>query len=172
MEDILKIVVELSKTPLPNVLVIGGLFFIFLSIVGKFGANVVVNPKKQTFAAVLGVVLLVIGITITSIKQPIESPDSLTREFLTSRSWQFLHSEGDIISPQVNLDPSGTILGVNHPNESRWELKDGMLTFYHLDGQPTTNFTEKRHEAGKVVLSGQLLLSSQQDVVIHVLKEL
>ena len=65
----------------------------------------------------------------------------LTREFLTNRSWEFLHDEGDVISPRIRLNPSGTIQGVDHPNESRWNLDDNTLVFYHQSGMPSTRFT-------------------------------
>lgn len=184
MNEILKILVEIAQTPLPTILVIGGILFFFLAVAGKIGAKIVVNPQKQTLAAVLGGFLLITG-TLLYIARPYEltleptssqvsssQPSvSLTRDFLTSHTWEFLHGEGDIISPQVRLDPSGMIEGVDHPNETRWGLEEGTLVFYHLDGQPSTRFTEMHREGGKVVLSGRLLLAGDEPVVIHVLKE-
>lgn len=103
----------------------------------------------------------------------LETPIQLTRQFLISRSWEFLHDKGDVISPQVRLDKSGKIQGVNHPNESSWRLEDGTLVFYHQSGVPSTRFSKMRRDAGKVILSGPLLLpGGHQPVVIHVLKEL
>jgi hypothetical protein len=95
----------------------------------------------------------------------------LTRDLLTGRSWEFRHGEGDVISPSVRLDPSGAIQGVHHPNESRWGLENGTLVFFHESGVPSTRFTEMRREAGKIILSGPLLLPSDQPVVLHVLRE-
>ena len=93
----------------------------------------------------------------------------LTREFLTTSDWTFLHGQGDIISPNVRLDPSGRIVGIDHPNEARWGLEDNILVFYHQDGQPSTRFTEMSREGGKITLSGRLLLTDE--TVYHVLKE-
>ena len=35
----------------------------------------------------------------------------------------------------------GTIAGYSHPNESRWTLADGVLTFLNKDGAPTSRYT-------------------------------
>ena len=93
----------------------------------------------------------------------------LTREFLTTTDWTFLHGEGDVISPIVRLDASGRIEGIDHPNEARWGLEDRILVFYHQDGQPSTRFTETALEEGKITLSGRLLLGD--GIVYHVLRE-
>lgn len=96
----------------------------------------------------------------------------LTREFLISRSWEFRHGEGGVISHRVRIDPNGTIIGIGHPNESTWGLEDGTLVFYHISGVPSTRFTSIRREQGKIILSGPLLLPGLKPVVIHVLEEL
>ncbi|MDL2124813.1 MAG: hypothetical protein LWX51_17460 [Deltaproteobacteria bacterium] len=56
--------------PLPNILVVGGLIFLFLFVVGKFGANIIVDPNKQKFAGFIGVLLLIAGLGLHFI--PIE----------------------------------------------------------------------------------------------------
>lgn len=158
--------------PLPNILVVGGLIFLFLFVVGKFGANIVVDPNKQKFAGFIGVLLLIAGLGLHFI--PIEpngppNGDKLTHEFLISVYWEFRHGEGDVISPRVRLHPNGTIIGVDHPNESTWRLEDGTLVFYHESGVPSTRFTSIQREDGKIILSGRLLLPGHEPVVIHVL---
>jgi hypothetical protein len=93
----------------------------------------------------------------------------LTRDVLAGRSWEFLHGEGDVIAPAVRLDPSGAIKGVDPPNESRRDLENHMLVFFHQSGVPSTRFTEMRREAGKIIRSGGRLLPSDQPVVLHLL---
>ena len=190
MEDVLKLVGEFGKTPLPTILVVGGIFLLVLSVVGRLGAKVVVNPRRQTLAAVLGGSLLAAGtvLYVSEVFEPAPTPPVspsvpasphplpnkevvLSREFLTSHSWTFLHGQGDVISPRVRLDPSGEILGVGHPNETRWGLEGGVLVFYHKDGRPSTRFTNMQRQDGKIVLSGRLLLTPPDEVVIHVLEE-
>lgn len=174
--------------------------FLLLSVAGKIGALIVTEPKKQKIAALIGVVLLFagLGLHLTPVFYKEVTPDVpvtheerttleertrqdervtpgkqilLTPEFLTSRSFEFLHAQGDVISPQVELAPSGEIRGIDHPNETRWGLEGSTLVFYHESGEPSTRFTEMQREDGKVVLSGRLLLTPPQEVVIHVLKE-
>lgn len=180
MNEALEFVERLFATPLPTVLVVGGLFFLLLSVVARLGAIITVNPRRQTASALLGLVLLAAGIALhllspEEIPRPSPGPEaqqvSLTRDFLTSRGWTFLHGEGDVIASDVSLDPSGRINGIGHPNESRWGIEDGTLVFFHEDGRPSTRFTEVFREAGKVVLRGRLLLTEGDEEVVHVLKE-
>jgi hypothetical protein len=93
-------------------------------------------------------------------------------QFWVSRYWEFRHGEGDVISLRVKLHPNGTIIGIDHPNESTWGLEDGTLVFYHASGVPSTRFTSVRHEHGKIIVSGHLLLPGHKPDVIHVLEEL
>ena len=187
MEDIL---FEVARTPLPTILVMAGIAFMFLAIVGNFGAKVVVNPKKQRLAGLLGTVLLFGGVALYFLRAPtapIPPPapalvpppapalapiPELTRELFIGRNWEFRHGEGDVISPNVRLNSDGTIVGVDHPNESSWALEDGILVFYHVSGVPSTRFTTVRHDHGKIILTGPLLLPGHEPVVIHVLEEL
>ena len=60
----LQLIAELARTPLPTLLAIGGLLFLFMSVVSKFGANIVVNPQRQKLAGLIGVVLLAGGISL------------------------------------------------------------------------------------------------------------
>lgn len=179
MEDLF---IEIAKTPLPTILVMSGILFLFLAVVGKFGAKIVVNPQKQRLAGLLGIVLLVGGVALYVLRSPSTSAftpaltlvpsEALTREFLVGRYWEFRHGEGDVISPRVQLHSDGTIIGIDHPNESIWRLEGGMLVFYHASGVPSTRFTSVRHEHGKTIVSGRLLLPGHKPVVIHVLEEL
>jgi len=178
------ILFEVARTPLPTILVMAGIAFMFLAIVGNFGAKVVVNPKKQRLAALLGSVLLLGGVALYFLRAPTApippSPPApapapiaeLTRELFIGRNWEFRHGEGDVISPNVRLNSDGTIVGVDHPNESSWALEDGILVFYHVSGVPSTRFTTVRHDHGKIILTGPLLLPGHEPVVIHVLEEL
>jgi hypothetical protein len=111
------------------------------------------------------------------VPQPLTMPPDkklteLTRKFWVSRYWEFRHGEGDVISLRVKLHPNGTIIGIDHPNESTWGLEDGTLVFYHASGVPSTRFTSVRHEHGKIIVSGHLLLPGHKPDVIHVLEEL
>ncbi|MEA3467127.1 MAG: hypothetical protein U9R57_02760 [Thermodesulfobacteriota bacterium] len=59
-----KLIVEIARTPLPTILVMAGILFLFLAVVGKLGAWIVVSPQKQKLAGVLGSLLLIAGVIL------------------------------------------------------------------------------------------------------------
>lgn len=61
MENILRSLIE---GPLPNILVISGVLFLFLSVVGKIGAKIAVDPRRQGYAGFLGIILLLAGLSL------------------------------------------------------------------------------------------------------------
>jgi len=71
MENTLKVALELANTPLPTILVVGGLLFLFLGIVKKFGTTIILNPKKQTLSMEFGIALLILGTVLYSARQDI-----------------------------------------------------------------------------------------------------
>jgi uncharacterized protein YecT (DUF1311 family) len=54
----------LSKTPLANVLVLAGLFFWLLAVAGSLAGKITVKPQQQKTAAIVGTVLLVVGLAL------------------------------------------------------------------------------------------------------------
>ena len=48
--------------PIPNILILAGITFLLLSVIGNIGAKIVVEPRKQKYAGILGAVLLIIGL--------------------------------------------------------------------------------------------------------------
>lgn len=57
-----EILVALKDTPIPTILVIGGLVFLFLSMNGQFSTKAKIPPHRQRFSAILGIILLLSGI--------------------------------------------------------------------------------------------------------------
>lgn len=90
------------------------------------------------------------------------------RAQMVSKVWQFSHGDGSLIAERIRFLSNGKIAGYYHPNESRWDLEDAIVVFYHENGEPSCRFTSLRTENGKMVLSGPLLFDPQ---TIHVLKE-
>lgn len=55
---------KLAETPLPQIFIIAGIFFLVLSVVNKLGGKLDINPKRQGQAIVIGIILIIVGLTI------------------------------------------------------------------------------------------------------------
>lgn len=62
--EFLKYIGKLSETPVPTILVIAGIVFLFLALGGQFGAKVVTDNIRPRYSGILGTLLLLIGIVI------------------------------------------------------------------------------------------------------------
>jgi hypothetical protein len=58
-----EIIVALRDTPMPVVLAGGGLIFIFLAVVGKFGGSIELSPNRK-WAGFIGMFLLLSGLAL------------------------------------------------------------------------------------------------------------
>jgi hypothetical protein len=54
----------LRDTPLPTILVIGGIVFLLLTVLQKAGTSIETKPSKERFSVITGVVLLLSGISL------------------------------------------------------------------------------------------------------------
>jgi hypothetical protein len=61
MEDVLSV---LSDTPLPTILVVGGMFFLVLAFASQIGGKIQPKPERQRLSGICGAVLLVAGIAL------------------------------------------------------------------------------------------------------------
>lgn len=59
-----ELVSTLQKTPLPTILVVGGIIFLLLSISGGFAGKINILPNRQKMAGLIGGALLACGLTI------------------------------------------------------------------------------------------------------------
>jgi hypothetical protein len=67
----LEILKTLKDTPLPSILVIGGMAFLLLSFVRKIGSNIELEPEKKGSAAFIGFILLFGGIGLYLVPTPL-----------------------------------------------------------------------------------------------------
>jgi hypothetical protein len=58
------IVAALKDTPIPTILVIAGIVFLLLSIAGQLAGRIAVPPERQRQAAIIGALLVVVGVAI------------------------------------------------------------------------------------------------------------
>lgn len=56
------LVEALGKTPLPTILVVAGIVFLFLAVGGQLGARISTRKLRPAYTAILGALLLLIGI--------------------------------------------------------------------------------------------------------------
>lgn len=52
----------IKDTPVPTILIIGGLLFLLLSVANQLGGKITVEKKRQNLAIVIGAVLTLLGI--------------------------------------------------------------------------------------------------------------
>ncbi len=56
--------VALKDTPIPTILVVAGIVFLLLSIAGQLAGRINVPPERQRQAAIIGGLLLVVGVVL------------------------------------------------------------------------------------------------------------
>lgn len=55
---------SLQNTPLPTILVIGGILFLVLAVASELGGKITIAPQRQKSALILGIGLLAIGVAL------------------------------------------------------------------------------------------------------------
>ena len=63
----------LSQTPLPGILAVAGAFFIFLSLGGKLGAQIITDNIPKLYAAIVGVLLLFCALAMFLVSATMQS---------------------------------------------------------------------------------------------------
>jgi hypothetical protein len=116
MEDIIK---ALKDTPIPTILVVAGIVFLLLAIAGQLSGRIVVAPDRQRWAAVIGGVLLVIGVTLTFIQPGNKSPQGSGNNQITQNSndkkspptQKMLETNyADVVAGITQFDKSGELI--------------------------------------------------------------
>jgi len=131
----LDILMQLSKTSLPGVLALAGVFFIFLSLGGKLGAQLVTDNIPKRYAAITGAFLLSCSLVLFVVPMifngksiepksntynlhpiiPLNQPISQ----LTDMEWSFASTDKSIdCSSKIHKEYIITILGRDSNGES------------------------------------------------------
>jgi hypothetical protein len=120
MKDILETLQALQDTPVPNLLIIGGVIFLFLAFVGRFGAYIELPRRRQRWAGIVGALLLVFGIVLFMV--PSELPPSApalvpsaeisTPSILTVQIWDVVKDQKNklVVAKQFNISGSDETL--------------------------------------------------------------
>jgi hypothetical protein len=116
--DVSGILTGISQTPLPTLLVVGGLVFLFLAIVGKIGAIIVVTEERQKAAVVIGSILLLLGVGLRFLDQPVLDGETKTETSSTSAKGFDEPSGSEGRQPNGNASKSFSSDGANLVAES------------------------------------------------------
>jgi len=90
MIEIIKALYALKNTPIPNILVVAGIAFIFFAFVRKMGTDVEIDPLSRKWAIIVGVVMLSVGIglyLVPSIEVPVESTEKIAGTWKGATNW-------------------------------------------------------------------------------------
>ena len=131
----LDILMQLSQTSLPGVLALAGVFFIFLSLGGKLGAQLVTDNIPKRYAAITGAFLLSCSLVLFVVPMIVNGksiePKSNTYNLhpiiplnqpisqLTDMEWSFASTDKSIdCSSKIHKEYIITILGRDSNGES------------------------------------------------------
>jgi hypothetical protein len=157
----LEILKTLKDTPLPSILVIGGMIFLLLSFVRKIGSTVELDPEKKGLIGFIGFVLLCAGIGLNVIPA--------TQASLTSAPTQtpIVESQAQVIQPTANTLPH-IIQPTNTAALSRCELIQQNLpqsaeAIANKFGIPVNSIFDVLHEnCGNNIIDGFVYRSDQE----------
>jgi hypothetical protein len=115
MNDVLVTLQSLATTQLPNLLVIGGVIFLLLAFVGRFGAFVELPRRRQMWAGIVGTLLLVFGMGLFVVPRtpPVTTtpPQTLTvtsaPPVLTVQIWDIVQDRQNTIVASGRFNGSG-----------------------------------------------------------------
>ena len=141
MAEIFKI---LKDTPIPSILVVGGILFLLLSFVRKVGSSIELEPTKTWLVAIIGVILLCSGIALSLIPAfqaslvatPTQTP---LNEIATQAS-----QPNSTIPTTVSSTPTPisietiTLLGNSNEGKLFTANQSGMYILKYIDGAYST----------------------------------
>ena len=125
MDALIRLLAEIS---LPRLLIVAGILFLLLSVLEKLGAKIVVDPRKQKYARVIGIILLFSGVVLEFISLTITHHETVRLPKQTSNSivekndivfelQECKISDNNIIcdlliTSKIDVDPEGFIIHI------------------------------------------------------------
>jgi hypothetical protein len=94
-------------------------------------------------------------------------PGRIDAGTLTRTPWRYGHDGAAPAAKAMRFHPDGRIGGHSHPNEHRWELRDGVLSILDARGRTTVTFDRHEMMAGRIVLRGPFLLHAGTGLVLR-----
>jgi uncharacterized protein YecT (DUF1311 family) len=133
----------ISKAPLASILVLAGLFFWLLAVAGSLAGKITVNPQQQKIAAILGTVLLVIGLALNFL---VPAPNVSSQPATPSAPTPSGNVDGACGRPRGRERPSFNCANAQEPIEhlicadadlAYWDGEMGRLYHEQFDQQKT-----------------------------------
>ena len=133
----------ISKAPLASILVLAGLFFWLLAVAGSLAGKITVNPQQQKIAAILGTVLLVIGLALNLF---VPAPNVSSQPATPSAPTPSENVDGACGRPRGRERPSFNCANAQEPIEhlicadadlAYWDGEMGRLYHEQFDQQKT-----------------------------------
>lgn len=129
----------IKDTPVPTLLIVAGIVFLFLSIVPKIGDRINVSSKNQKSSMIIGVVLLLLGIGLYLL--PADDPPTPITASSTETGSEIDTEAGSDTGSESDSEPP-LITGVT----LRENLEKGRLVIYQdinfIDKDGNTNDVE------------------------------
>lgn len=86
-------------------------------------------------------------------------------------TWRLTRHDGTVLAHALRLERDGRVAGHQHPNESRWQLRDGCLHLMTDQGRSSCVFDRALDDRpGQVRLEGRFCLDGESDIR-HVLEQ-
>ena len=79
----------------------------------------------------------------------------LTAEMIQTTLWHYRQLDSTGVPAVVQFLPGGKVGIYDHVNEAGWMIEDGILSFRHRDGYPTTVFDQSLYRNGRILLRGR-----------------
>lgn len=138
------IITALQNTPVPTILVVGGIVFLFLAVVGQFAGKIQVDPKRQKLAGIIGALLLLSGVALYVV------PVSPSVEISTSEAMVKITSHSNRSTVPRVVDIKGQHADVPEGVDIWLYVYAPGIQRYFLD--PVTTFTDGTWEAKGVTV--------------------
>lgn len=130
MIDVIKALYALKDTPIPNILVVAGIAFIFFAFVGSMGANIQIDQSSKKWSIIVGVVMLFFGLGLYLVPSSVgkaETTDKIAGTWKGTTNWndyQGLQTTVSIKSGCV----VGETCGITRMDSQYWCAGDLVLS--------------------------------------------
>jgi hypothetical protein len=116
------VITALQNTPVPTILVVGGLVFLFLAVVGQFVGQIEVSPERQKWAGLIGFLLLIsgVGLYVVPVSPSVPTPTIVAAIALdTSTPMPVVPTDTPSLEPPTNTPvPEPTDTPISMPTST------------------------------------------------------